>query len=566
MERFNPRRLKLAAVLVAGAAVLSACSISRLPSNPEIPTSSAAIDLVRNGTWAIAGVEKADNSLRVTPTDLAIVEQDGSPREDNPAINLFGTHIDRKGDFSVALKVSDRTGTAHITLGTPPLIEDEFRAELGTLSLTMNDSTLEVSLSDQTAGKAYAVDNLPLTDAPEHILALAVTDDILTVSANGTTEKITMQVGDTLGKSIWFGLDAREGAFTIDAFTVQGEHNDTVATRSANTTIPKLKHGLASLVETRRPDMKLGAAIAPGPLVSEPKYRELLGNFNAISIENAAKWQFIHPAPDVYNFADMDGMVQAALKAKQKVHGHALIFGEANPQWVQDLAGNPEALKQAAVDHITTIMKRYRGKVASWDVINEPLADYDTDPGSYGLRKNIWYETLGPDYHETMLRAAHEADPKAELWINDFGMEADGERFQQMLDLVDRLRAHGVPLTGIGFQAHIDEGDTNTTDTHIDVTMLRSRIQELEKRGLRARFSELDISNASEHAVFSDTIRACLGEKACTSVTVWGVTDKYSSGGDIDQFGIFHPSDVGLLWDKNFKATRGIEDIRRALR
>src|SRR5207249_1822937 len=152
-----------------------------------------------------------------------------------------------------------------------------------------------------------------------------------------------------------------------------------------------------------------------------------------------------------------------------------------------------------------------------------------------------------PSYLAVALRAAHEADPHAGLWINDFGMEFDEDRFGQMLYLAKWLQAQGVPLTGIGFQSHIDDGDTINNDTHVDTAILRARIAAVAALGLKVRFSELDISNESEYPVFADVINTCRAEPACVGVTLWGITDKYSSSGALDSKGSFVPG-TGLPW------------------
>jgi endo-1,4-beta-xylanase len=303
--------------------------------------------------------------------------------------------------------------------------------------------------------------------------------------------------------------------------------------------------------------------------VSDPTYRKLLGNFNSITPENVAKFQFIHPLPGQlpmdFNFAEMDALVSIAKKAGMKVHGHALVFGEANPQWVQSVArDDPGALKGIMINHIATVVSRYKGEIEGWDVVDEPLADYGAPSGQFGLRENIWYKAMGPEYIVAALKAAHAADPSTGLWLNDFGMESDPDRFQEMVTLVRWLQAQKVPLTGIGFEAHIDDGDTTDNDTQISIPMLESRLDTLKSLGLKARFSELDVTNASEYPVFGDVVRACLARSNCTGVTTWGITDKYASSGTVNGDGSYSTG-VGLPWDSNERPTPAVGYIRQAL-
>src|SRR5207253_2808998 len=112
--------------------------------------------------------------------------------------------------------------------------------------------------------------------------------------------------------------------------------------------------------------------------------------------------------------------------------------------------------------------------------------------GKYGLRQNIWYKAMGPDHIEIALRAAHAANPNARLWINEFGMESDDDRFATITELLRRLKSQNVPVHGLGFQAHLDKSDTvNNQGKAVDQNKLHQRAKTLKKLGLRMRFSEL---------------------------------------------------------------------------
>src|SRR6185295_1180732 len=165
----------------------------------------------------------------------------------------------------------------------------------------------------------------------------------------------------------------------------------------------------------------------------DPTYRDIaLNQFTQWTPENDMKAQFIHPAKDTYSFQAADLLVDTALKNNISVHGHALVFGEANPKWMQ---GTPAAeLKGVMIDHITKIMTHYKGKVTEWDVVNEPLDDYEGNPD--GLHHSIWYNAMGKGFIAEALKTAHAADPDAKLYINEFGLEENGERWTIFLNLV----------------------------------------------------------------------------------------------------------------------------------
>lgn len=541
---------------------------------------TTAIDLIENQHWQMAGVtmipkSQLNNSkLEVSSTNLAIVNQDGSSGQNNPPVNLYGTRLQVSGDFSVSFKLSEVNQEIGLSLyGTPPLIEDELRAEYGTLDLDLSGNLLKIKISDQKGGFLAAKQDINIT---------ATTNPTITITDQ--SGKLSFKINDQIigtamndrsifktGK-VWLGMDARSpgSKFTVDQLTATGLNSGVVTTVNIqDDTVTPDPNGFASLAQNKRTGFIIGSAVAPGPMVNDDIYRGLLGNYNSFTTENAGKFETIHPLsgdqPQDYNFSEMDGIVSMAKKSSKQVHGHALVFGESNPSWVQEIAKNdPSQLEQIMVSHIKTVMEHYKGQVASWDVVNEPLADYDTEPGQYGLRKHIWYNAIGPNYIAIALRAAHQADPDAKLWINEFGMESDDDRFATMLDLVKQLKDQGIPLTGIGFQAHIDDSDTDGNDAHIDTNKLSSRMKALNQLGVSVRISELDITNESEYPVFSDAIKVCMQESNCEGVTMWGITDKYSSSGELSSKGIYS-SGFGLPWDEDLRPSLAVDIIKTAL-
>ena len=142
----------------------------------------------------------------------------------------------------------------------------------------------------------------------------------------------------------------------------------------------------------------------------------------------------MHPLPGVYDFHEGDALVALAQQHGLKVHGHTLVFGEANPRWVRDL---PAAqLEQTMTDHIAHVVGHYKGKVSSWDVVNEPFDDTEWDQ----LRPHLWERAMGESYIQKAFAAAHAADPNALLFMNDYGLEVDGDRWNALLALVNKLK------------------------------------------------------------------------------------------------------------------------------
>jgi endo-1,4-beta-xylanase len=172
--------------------------------------------------------------------------------------------------------------------------------------------------------------------------------------------------------------------------------------------------------------------------------------FSAITAENVMKWMSIHPEPNDYNFAPADRFVDFGLKNNMFIVGHTLVWHWQTPLWVfVDDANQPvtrEVLLARMKDHITTVVGHYKGKVKGWDVVNEVLDDN-------GLpRKTKWQQIIGDDYIAKAFEYAHEADPNAELYYNDFSLENPAKR-DGCIRLVKDLQAKGVHIDGVGLQA-----------------------------------------------------------------------------------------------------------------
>ncbi len=174
-------------------------------------------------------------------------------------------------------------------------------------------------------------------------------------------------------------------------------------------------------------------------------------HFNSITAENAMKWERIHPRPGEYNFTVPDSMIAFGQHNGMFIVGHCLVWHQQTPDWVfEDSLGNPldrEALLEVLKDHIYTVVGRYKGKVHGWDVVNEAV-DEDGQ-----LRRTKWYEIIGEDYIQKAFEFAHEADPGAELYYNDYNIEQPGKR-EGTVKLLQHLIANGAKIDGVGIQGH----------------------------------------------------------------------------------------------------------------
>lgn len=205
--------------------------------------------------------------------------------------------------------------------------------------------------------------------------------------------------------------------------------------------------------------------------------------FNSISPENALKWEVIHPKPDEYDFSLSDQYVKFGTKNHMSIVGHTLCWHSQTPDWVfQDEYGHPigrDALLRRLHDHIQKVVGRYKGRVTSWDVVNEALNEDGT------LRQSPWLKIIGEDYIVKAFQYAHEADPAAQLNYNDYNLESPAKR-KAALALVKKVQAAGIPVAVIGDQGHLHL-DSFSADTE------EKMIEELASAGVKVAISELDM-------------------------------------------------------------------------
>lgn len=205
--------------------------------------------------------------------------------------------------------------------------------------------------------------------------------------------------------------------------------------------------------------------------------------FNTISPENVLKWERVHPTKGNYNFAPSDKYVEFGVKNKMFVVGHTLVWHSQVPRWVfQDDAGKPvsrDTLLGRMREHIMTVVGRYKGRIQGWDVVNEALNEDGT------LRKSQWYNIIGEDYIAKAFQFAHEADPAAELYYNDYSLENPNKR-AGAVKLIKSLQASGAKIHAIGSQAHmkLDWPSVGLED---------STIAMFAATGVKVNITELDI-------------------------------------------------------------------------
>jgi endo-1,4-beta-xylanase len=174
-------------------------------------------------------------------------------------------------------------------------------------------------------------------------------------------------------------------------------------------------------------------------------------HFNTITPENVLKWEHVHPRPGVFAFEAPDRYVEFGTSNGMFVVGHTLVWHSQTPRWVfQDSSGAPvsrDTLLARMREHIHTVVGRYKGRIDGWDVVNEALNEDGT------LRRSPWLTIIGEDYITKAFQFAHEADPTAELYYNDYSVENAPKR-NGAVRIVQSLQAAGVKVAGVGLQGH----------------------------------------------------------------------------------------------------------------
>lgn len=298
---------------------------------------------------------------------------------------------------------------------------------------------------------------------------------------------------------------------------------------------------------------EIGTAVGHREFKSDTLFRTILvREFNSMTAENVMKMAHLQPAEGVFHWAEADSLADFCARYNKRLHGHALNWYQSTPAWAKAYAGDSAALESILKNHITRVVEHFKGKAASWDVVNEAILD---TTGAY--RESIWYKTLGPAYIARAFTYAREADPDALLFYNDYSLTSDPVKRAGVLALINDLKTNGIPIDGIGLQEHIYM-DSPSVDE------IRKALREFVATGLKIHISELDISfnhfgKPPVYPVFTDSMANWQRERyrqvvqAYTEevpdsqkygITLWGFTDKYTW---VRSF--FHQPDWPCLYD-----------------
>ena len=318
----------------------------------------------------------------------------------------------------------------------------------------------------------------------------------------------------------------------------------------------------------------IGVAVNPRMLESGKESSLILAQFNSMTPENVMKMGPIHPEENRYNWEPADKIANFAVKNGLKLRGHTLCWHNQTPNWFfTDSSGktvSKEVLLARLKRHIKDVVSRYKGKVYAWDVVNEAVPDGGADI----YRKSKFLEIIGEEYIQRAFEYAHEADPTAKLFYNDYNTENKAKRDKIYL-IVQGLVAKGVPIHGVGLQAHWSLFEPTSQELEESITKFASL-------GLKIQITELDVSvHPKQHEVSKEAFKGVsvftpeMDEKQAqhykmlfevfrkyknniSGITFWNLSDNYSW---LDNFPIRGRKDFPLLFDQNNQPKKAFFEV-----
>lgn len=269
--------------------------------------------------------------------------------------------------------------------------------------------------------------------------------------------------------------------------------------------------------------------------LKDPAYADLVVSQCNIGVpEGALKWDVLRPAPDRYDFGAADYYYRILSSHAMKYRGHTLVWDQALPPWFKTIVNTGNA-KAMMLEHISTVVGHYAGKMHSWDVVNEAIKPQDGRPD--GLKNTPWLQMIGPEYIEMAFHAAHEADPKVMLVYNENSLEPEDqwreEKRKATLRLLTDMKRKGVPVHGLGIQSHL------LPETVVNGPHYARFLDQVAELGLVILITEMDVSD--QHLVGSvesrdrvvakiyyEYLTFMLQRKAVKAVLTWGLSSRYT--------------------------------------
>jgi endo-1,4-beta-xylanase len=298
------------------------------------------------------------------------------------------------------------------------------------------------------------------------------------------------------------------------------------ASTQAPPTLSSSPPSLRSLAQAR--GLYIGTTVNVDALQEGGLYKDILAReFNMVTPEVSMKFDATEPGRNLYTFDEGDTLTAFAKMHTMQVRGHNLVWFRALPSWLTSGHFSRDELMAILREHILTEVSHYRGQVNIWDVVNEAINNNGT------LRDSIWLRGIGPDYLDLAFRWAHEANPEARLFYNDYGGEGLGEKSDAIYNLVKGMIQRGVPINGVGLEMHV------SLDAYPHPEDVLANLKRLATPGLEVQITEMDVKIQddarpmqarldAEAQIYRDMLSVCLAVKQCTAFVMWGFTDRHS--------------------------------------
>ena len=362
------------------------------------------------------------------------------------------------------------------------------------------------------------------------------------------------------------------GSLIMGALGVLDSRYDVTSLAHAHAT-PAQAPAAKGLKDYYKAYFPVGVAVSPAGLKGAEG--ELIKQqFNSVTPENTMKMGPIHPEENRYNWRDADEIVQFAQDNKLRVRGHNLLWHEQTPKWLFKNADGTSVSKEVLLrrlkDHIDTVVKRYKGKIYAWDVVNEAIAD---NPKEF-LRNSEWYKICGEDFIAKAFEYAHAADPKAVLFYNDYNTERPEKR-ARIIRLLKQLKDAKVPIDAVGLQGHWSLQEPTEPE-------LRAALDQYKALGLKIQITELDVSiypwekdrrakrpgesdaytpeleqkQAAQYKMFFKVFRDY--KDVLTGVTFWNISDKYTW---LDTYPVADRKNYPLLFDQQQQPKKAFYEV-----
>lgn len=319
----------------------------------------------------------------------------------------------------------------------------------------------------------------------------------------------------------------------------------------------------------------IGVAVYPQAFQDSLTSELIKTQFASMTPENVMKMGPIHPQPNTYNWEPADAIVDFARKNDIMMRGHALVWHQQYPDWFfKDEKGNQigkDTLYARMKEHITTVMSRYKDDIYAWDVVNEAVSD---NPEVVYREESPYYQIAGEEYLAKAFQFAHEADPDAKLFYNDYNAVRP-EKMERIYTLVKKLVDAGVPINGVGIQAHWSIFEPTEAE-------LRTAIEKYASLGLDVQITELDVSlykwekdqrsllegendlltpeleqkQMDQYNMFFKVFRDY--KETLTGVTFWNISDRYSW---LDNYPVAGRKNYPLLFDQELKPKKAYYEV-----